>query len=121
MISARHKVVLLGDSSPTIALDFLTKTLYFENQQVILQIWDTAGQERFRSLVSSYIRDCSAAIIIYDITNRDSFDNIDGWINDVRNERGDEAVILIVGNKYDLDNQRAIPTEEGQQKAKEYD
>lgn len=80
---------------------------------------DTAGQERFRSLIPSYIRDSRVAIVVYDITKRKSFEFIDKWIEDVKNERGEENVILcIVGNKSDLSDERQISTEEGETKAK---
>ncbi|AJV60220.1 Ypt6p [Saccharomyces cerevisiae YJM1399] len=103
----------------TIGIDFLSKTMYLDDKTIRLQLWDTAGQERFRSLIPSYIRDSRVAIIVYDITKRKSFEYIDKWIEDVKNERGDENVILcIVGNKSDLSDERQISTEEGEKKAK---
>eukprot|EP00929_Paragymnodinium_shiwhaense_P038578 TRINITY_DN20369_c0_g1_i5.p1 TRINITY_DN20369_c0_g1~~TRINITY_DN20369_c0_g1_i5.p1 ORF type:complete len:158 (-),score=12.18 TRINITY_DN20369_c0_g1_i5:186-659(-) len=72
----------------TVGIDFLSKTMYLEDRTVRLQLWDTAGQERFRSLIPSYIRDSSGAIVVYDITNRSSFLNTAKWIEDVRSERG---------------------------------
>ena len=64
----------------TIGIDFLSKTMYLEDRTVRLQLWDTAGQERFRSLIPSYIRDSSVAVIVYDITDRASFLNSSKWI-----------------------------------------
>ncbi|CAK0845168.1 unnamed protein product [Prorocentrum cordatum] len=103
----------------TIGIDFLSKTMYLEDRTVRLQLWDTAGQERFRSLIPSYIRDSSGAIVVYDITNRASFLNTSKWIEDVRSERGTDVVIVLVGNKVDLTDRRQVTTEEGEQKAKE--
>ncbi|XP_065645198.1 ras-related protein Rab6 isoform X2 [Hydra vulgaris] len=103
----------------TIGIDFLSKTMYLEDRTVRLQIWDTAGQERFRSLIPSYIRDSSAAIVVYDITNTNSFAQVDKWIEDVRAERGDDVVIMLVGNKTDLTDKRRISMEQGEKKAKE--
>eukprot|EP00915_Cephaloidophora_sp_WS-2016_P008693 GHVH01012119.1.p1 GENE.GHVH01012119.1~~GHVH01012119.1.p1 ORF type:complete len:198 (-),score=23.24 GHVH01012119.1:64-657(-) len=103
----------------TIGIDFLSKTLYMEDRTVRLQLWDTAGQERFRSLIPSYIRDSSAAVIVYDVTNRESFENTKQWIDDVRAERGDDVVLALVGNKIDLDN-REVSSEEGEARAKEH-
>merc|ERR1719222_1744481 len=103
----------------TIGIDFLSKTMYLEDRTVRLQLWDTAGQERFRSLIPSYIRDSSGAIVVYDITNRASFLNTSKWIEDVRSERGSEVVIFLVGNKTDLADRRQVSTEEGEEKAKE--
>ncbi|KAI9311689.1 GTP-binding protein ryh1 [Dichotomocladium elegans] len=103
----------------TIGIDFLSKTMYLEDKTVRLQLWDTAGQERFRSLIPSYIRDSSVAVIVYDVSNRDSFLNISRWIDDVRAERGDQVIIVLVGNKTDLNEKREVTTEEGERRAKE--
>lgn len=103
----------------TIGIDFLSKTFYLEDRTVRLQLWDTAGQERFRSLIPSYIRDSSGAIVVYDITNRHSFLNTSKWIEDVRSERGSDVIIVLVGNKTDLNDRRQVSTEEGEEKAKE--
>merc|ERR1712187_217259 len=103
----------------TIGIDFLSKTMYLEDRTVRLQLWDAAGQERFRSLIPSYIRDSSGAIVVYDITNRHSFLNTSKWIEDVRSERGSDVIIVLVGNKTDLNDRRQVSTEEGEEKAKE--
>merc|ERR1712196_425783 len=136
---AKYKLVFLGDQGAgktsiitrfmydsfdknyqaTIGIDFLSKTMYLEERTVRLQLWDTAGQERFRSLIPSYIRDSSVAVVVYDITNRASFLNTSKWIEDVRNERGNDVIIVLVGNKTDLDDLRQVSEEEGQAKAKE--
>uniref|UniRef100_A0A8C4RF27 RAB6A, member RAS oncogene family n=1 Tax=Erpetoichthys calabaricus TaxID=27687 RepID=A0A8C4RF27_ERPCA len=103
----------------TIGIDFLSKTMYLEDRTVRLQLWDTAGQERFRSLIPSYIRDSTVAVIVYDITNVNSFQQTTKWIDDVRTERGGDVIIMLVGNKTDLADKRQITTEEGEQRAKE--
>ncbi|KAI8918544.1 hypothetical protein PhCBS80983_g01574 [Powellomyces hirtus] len=104
----------------TIGIDFLSKTMYMEDRTVRLQLWDTAGQERFRSLIPSYIRDSSVAVVVYDITNRNSFMNTTKWVDDVRAERGNDVIIVLVGNKTDLSEKRQVSTEEGEKKAKEF-
>lgn len=136
---AKYKLVFLGDQGvgktsiinrfvydsfdknyqATIGIDFLSKTMYLEDRTVRLQLWDTAGQERFRSLIPSYIRDSSVAVIVYDTTSRASFLNSSKWIDDIRSERGDEVIIMLVGNKTDLTDQRQVSTEEGRAKAGE--
>jgi len=93
--------------------------MYLEDRTVRLQLWDTAGQERFRSLIPSYIRDSSVAVVVYDITNRNSFSAVFKWIDDVRAERGNDVIIVLVGNKTDLSDKRQVSTEEGEKKAKE--
>jgi Ras-related protein Rab-6A len=118
----------------TIGIDFLSKTMYLEDRTVRLQLWDTAGQERFRSLIPSYIRDSSVAVIVYDITSistkyslvicvtfafldRASFLNTSKWIEDVRNERGNDVIIVLVGNKTDVSERRQVSVEEGEDKS----
>lgn len=103
----------------TIGIDFLSKTMYLEDRTVRLQLWDTAGQERFRSLIPSYIRDSTVAVVVYDITNVNSFEQVTRWIEDVRSERGQDVIIVLVGNKTDLADKRHVSIDEGEQKAQE--
>ncbi|XP_041864163.1 ras-related protein Rab-6A isoform X1 [Melanotaenia boesemani] len=103
----------------TIGIDFLSKTMYLEDRTIRLQLWDTAGQERFRSLIPSYIRDSAAAVVVYDITNVNSFQQTTKWIDDVRTERGSDVIIMLVGNKTDLADKRQVSIEEGERKARE--
>lgn len=86
----------------TIGIDFLSKTMYLDDRTIRLQLWDTAGQERFRSLIPSYIRDSSVAVVVYDVSNKNSYDNTSKWIEEVKQERGDDVIIVLVGNKVDL-------------------
>ncbi|KAJ8557276.1 hypothetical protein K7X08_002901 [Anisodus acutangulus] len=94
--------------------------MYLEDRTVRLQLWDTAGQERFRSLIPSYIRDSSVAVIAYDVANRQSFLNTSKWIEEVRTERGSDVIIVLVGNKTDLVEKRQVSKEEGDAKALEF-
>lgn len=71
----------------TIGIDFLSKTVYLKDRAIRLQLWDTAGQERFRSLIPAYIRDSSVAVVVYDITNMESFLQTSKWVNDIRQVR----------------------------------
>jgi Ras-related protein Rab-6A len=103
----------------TIGIDFLSKTLYLEDRTVRLQLWDTAGQERFRSLIPSYIRDSSVAVVVYDVTSRASFDSVPRWVQEVRAERGGDVVVFVVGNKTDLVERRQVSIEEGDARARE--
>lgn len=102
----------------TIGIDFLSKTMYLEDRTVRLQLWDTAGQERFRSLIPSYIRDSSVAVVVYDISNAKSFQNTRKWIDDVRAERGNDVIIVLVGNKTDLNDKREVTTAQGEEEAR---
>ncbi|OXC68063.1 GTP-binding protein ryh1 [Cryptococcus neoformans] len=100
----------------TIGIDFLSKTMYLEDRTLgKLQL----SIERFRSLIPSYIRDSSVAVIVYDITNRTSFQNTSKWVDDVRNERGQDVIIVLVGNKTDLNDKRQVTPEDLDKRAKE--
>ena len=92
--------------------------MYLEDRTVRLQLWDTAGQERFRSLIPSYIRDSSVAVVVYDITNIKTFENTRKWVDDVRGERGNDVIIVLVGNKTDLNDKREVTTAQGEEEAK---
>ncbi len=102
----------------TIGIDFLSKTMYLEDRTVRLQLWDTAGQERFRSLIPSYIRDSSVAVVVYDISNLKSFHNTRKWVDDVRGERGQDVIIVLVGNKTDLGDKREVSSQMGEEEAR---
>jgi Ras-related protein Rab-6A len=88
-----------------------------DKSTIKLQLWDTAGHERFKSLIPTYIRESSLAVIVYDITKPDSFKSVDQWIKLVREIRGDDIIVVIAGNKTDLESSRAVKKEELQEKA----
>lgn len=92
--------------------------MYLEDRTVRLQLWDTAGQERFRSLIPSYIRDSSVAVVVYDISSLKSFQNTRKWVDDVRGERGNDVIIVLVGNKTDLGDKREVTQQMGEEEAK---
>lgn len=104
----------------TIGIDFLSKTMYLEDRTVRLQLWDTAGQERFRSLIPSYIRDSSVAVVVYDVTSQKSFAQTRKWVDDVRGERGNDVIIVLVGNKTDLNEKREVTAQQGEDEAKKH-
>lgn len=128
----RQKIIFIGDVSvgktsiinvlmgqkfnneyeASIGVDFFSKTIKYKGKTIKLQIWDSAGQEKFRSLIPNYIRGSSLVFIVYDISNKKSFDNLQSWIDFVNNIENSNIVIL--GNKTDLDSQRQVTTEEGQ-------
>ena len=73
---------------PTIGIDFISQNIFLEEKTIRLQLWDTAGQERFRALIPNYIRDSSVAVIVYDVSNRVSFNSVQKWVDDVKSQRG---------------------------------
>ncbi|PSN36514.1 Ras-related protein Rab-4B [Blattella germanica] len=96
------------ESSHTIGVEFGSKIVNVGGKSVKLQIWDTAGQERFRSVTRSYYRGAAGALLVYDITNRETFNALTNWLSDARTLASPNIVILLVGNKRDLDAEREV-------------
>ena len=140
-ITPKYKLIFLGDQNvgkssilnrflsdtfveeyqATIGLDFQSKNVQIDNQDVHLLLYDTAGQEKFRSLIPMYTRDANIILLVYDITNKESFENLYAWLKDLTNININEVIICIVGNKIDLNEKREVSNEEGQKYAQEHD
>ena len=103
----------------TIGLDFQSKNVQIDNQDIHLLLYDTAGQEKFRSLIPMYTRDANIIILVYDISNRDSFSNLSHWLKDLTNVNMEEVILCVVGNKIDLNDKRVVNKEEGEKFAEE--
>ena len=103
----------------TTTSSFLEKIMTVKKKKYHLEIWDTAGQEQYRSLTKIFINDSKIVIFVYDITNRESFNEIDYWVNTVKEKLGNEPIFGLVGNKKDLFLEEAVKEEEGEKKAKE--
>ena len=99
---------------PTIGVDFKVKTLTIDNKQIKMQIWDTAGQERFRNVISSYFKGSHCILLVYDITNRDSFKNLENWLIEIEKNASENVLKILIGNKNDLVDEREINADEGQ-------
>lgn len=91
-----------------------------DGSSVKLQIWDTAGQESFRSITRSYYRGAAGALLVYDITRRETFNHLTAWLEDAREHANDNMTVMLIGNKSDLASKRAVSVEEGAQFAKEH-
>jgi len=133
------KLVLLGDTAvgksclvvrfvrdeffefqePTIGAAFLTQSVALESATVKFEIWDTAGQERYRSLAPMYYRGAAAAIVVYDITNKESFNGAKSWVKELQRRGDPNVIIALAGNKADLQNKRKVEYQEAQQYAEE--
>ncbi|XP_044835625.1 ras-related protein Rab-26 isoform X3 [Mauremys mutica] len=96
------------------------KVLNVDAVKVKLQIWDTAGQERFRSVTHAYYRDAHALLLLYDVTNRASFDNIQAWLTEIHEYAQQDVVLMLLGNKVDSTQDRVVKREDGEKLAKEY-
>ena len=108
------------DSKATVGVEFGTKNFKIENNIVKVQIWDTAGQERYRSITNAYYKGAKGSLLVYDITNKKSFDDLDKWILDLKTNGDDNLSLILLGNKSDLEDKRVISTEEGKNKAEFY-
>jgi len=103
---------------PTLGVDFLTKNLAINEKQIKLQLWDTGGQEFVMSLLPFYFSGAAGGVLVFDITNRNSFNSLDYWLKQIRQNAGPIPVVL-AGNKIDIAEQRKVTTEEGQEFAAE--
>ena len=137
-----YKVLLLGDSTvgktcfllrycdktfqeahlSTIGLDYRLKTMTLQSgKNIKLQIWDTAGQDRFRAITKNYYKGANGIILIYDVTNRQSYENVKNWITQIREEANPNVVIYLAGNKVDVsEEEKVVKTEEGKKIAEEF-
>jgi len=102
----------------TIGVDFKIRTVTLDGKTIKLQIWDTAGQERFRTITSSYYRGAHGIIVVYDVTDRNSFNDVQKWMQEIEKFAGTNVVKLLIGNKCDVTDGRQVPPEEGEALAK---
>ena len=106
------------NSQPTLGFETHNKEFQLEQDKITAQIWDTAGQEKFGSLTASYYKNAKGALVVYDITDKASFDKVEQLVVDLKNGGDINIYIILVGNKKDLENGRVITTEEGESLAK---
>jgi small GTP-binding protein len=105
--------------SPTIGFEFLVFNVKLNDKVIKLQIWDTCGQELYRSLITNFYRNSSLAIMVYAINSKESFENIEMWLRELRTHSNPDAKVFLIGNKIDLENQRQVEKEKGEQFCKE--
>ena len=104
----------------TIGVEFGAKNIEIDQQIYRIQIWDTAGQENFRSITRAYYKNSVCACVVYDITKRSTFDNVKSWVEDCKKQTPKSVFLVLIGNKSDLENQRQISYEEGENLAIKY-
>ena len=134
------KILLLGDSGVgksciilryientfsqnlmnSIGVDFKLKNIEIEGKRIKLQVWDTAGQERFRTITTSYYKGAQAIVVVYDITDKESFEHVKNWMADVDKFAKEGVLRILVGNKCDLEHQRVVTKENGKDLADKY-
>eukprot|EP00105_Crassostrea_gigas_P022089 XP_011441467.1 PREDICTED: ras-related protein Rab-37 isoform X4 [Crassostrea gigas] len=120
LVRFKDGAFLSGSFISTVGIDFRNKVVDVEGTKVKLQIWDTAGQERFRSITRAYYRDANALLLLYDVSNKASFDNIRAWLGEINEYAQEDVVIMLLGNKADMTSERVIRTEDGERLANEY-
>ena len=100
------------DSKSTIGVEFATRSIQVDSKTIKAQIWDTAGQERYRAITSAYYRGAVGALLVYDISKHQTYENVTRWLKELRDHADANIVIMLVGNKSDLRHLRAVPTDE---------
>lgn len=109
----------LPEHEITIGCEFMSKNVIHEDRSIRIQLWDTAGQEAFRAITRSYYKNSACAIIVYDITNKKSFENVKSWLNECKEMCSKDILLVIIGNKSDLNNKRTVSIDEGKNFAEE--
>ncbi|XP_036429221.1 ras-related protein Rab-26 [Colossoma macropomum] len=120
LVRFKDGAFLAGSFISTVGIDFRNKVLNIDGVKVKLQIWDTAGQERFRSVTHAYYRDADALLLLYDVTNKTSFHNIQAWLTEIHDFAQENVVLMLLGNKADSTHERVVKREEGEKLAKEF-
>ncbi|KAJ0058105.1 hypothetical protein NL108_007382, partial [Boleophthalmus pectinirostris] len=127
LVRFKDGAFLAGSFISTVGIDFRNKVMNIDGVKVKLQIWDTAGQERFRSVTHAYYRDAHALLLLYDVTNRASFDNIRAWLSEIHEYAQQDVVLMLLGNKArhcglsaDSTHERVVKREDGERLAKEF-
>ena len=110
------------NAKETVGVEFGSKNFILGPKKDVVkaQLWDTAGQERYRSITKSYYQGAKGVLLVYDITQRSTFDTIENWLMDLRTNGDKDIFILLIGNKSDLEDLREVSTEEAQAKAEQY-
>ncbi|KAH8593297.1 ras GTPase [Bisporella sp. PMI_857] len=109
------------DSKSTIGVEFATRSIQVDEKTIKAQIWDTAGQERYRAITSAYYRGAVGALLVYDISKHQTYDNVTRWLKELRDHADSNIVIMLAGNKADLKHLRAVPTDDAVKFAKDND
>ena len=118
-LTSRATTNLFDDGySTTLGFEFVTFNVKINGQIIKLQIWDTCGQETYRSLITNFFRSASLAIVVYAINSKESFENIEMWMRELRIHSSPDVKLFLIGNKVDLENERKITKEQGENFAK---
>jgi small GTP-binding protein len=108
------------DSKATVGVEFGSKNFSISGINIKAQIWDTAGQERYRSITNAYYKGAKGALVVYDITRPNTLDSVDRWINELKKSCDENITIILIGNKCDLESDRKVTKEQGEEKARSH-
>ncbi|EDO47990.1 predicted protein [Nematostella vectensis] len=120
LVRFKDGAFLSGSFISTVGIDYKNKVVEVDGSKVKLQIWDTAGQERFRSITHAYYRDSHALLLLYDVTNHASFENIRAWLAEIYEYARQDVIIMLLANKADLTKQRVVSRDQGEKLAKDH-
>ena len=107
-----------SNSKATVGVEFFSKSFKMNDNVFKIEIWDTAGQERYKSITAAYYKGAKGGLVVYDVTSKTSFDNVDNWVSEIKEKASTDMKTMMIGNKIDLKDERAVSTEEALEKAK---
>jgi len=110
----------MEESKATIGVEFGSKLFNHEGHKIKAQIWDTAGQEKYKAITGAYYKGSKGALVVYDITQKKSFENIEKWVNDLKVAGDPKITIILIGNKSDLEDKRQVLKDQGEEKARSF-
>ena len=110
----------MEESKATIGVEFGSKLFNHEGHKIKAQIWDTAGQEKYKAITGAYYKGSKGALVVYDITQKKTFENIEKWVNDLKAAGDPKITIILIGNKNDLDDKRQVSKDQGEEKARSF-
>ena len=108
----------IKDSKATVGVEFMSKTFIVNKKVFKVELWDTAGQERYKAITAAYYKGAKGAMIVYDVTSKSTFDNVDKWCNELRMKGSNNINIIMIGNKTDLKDNIVINSDMSQEKGK---
>ena len=107
-----------SNSKATVGVEFFSKSFKINDNVFKIEIWDTAGQERYKSITAAYYKGAKGGLVVYDVTSKTSFDNVDNWVSEIKEKASTDMKTMMIGNKIDLKDERQVSTEEALEKAK---
>ena len=121
IMSKYLKNQFMENSKATVGVEFGSKLFKYQGHKIKAQIWDTAGQEKYKAITGAYYKGSKGALVVYDITRKDTFATLEKWVNDLKVASDPKLTMLLIGNKSDLDDKREVSKDQGEEKAKSFE